>query len=90
MVQSKSEAHQPSCMLAHDMINRLTVILGFCDLLKEHTTADEQGLKYLSSIRFSANSMAEELKHRYCQPDPPIKSPSESHAVPAVRSRRRA
>lgn len=61
--------HQPSCILAHDLINKLTVIVGRCDLLKERAPEDSECLKHLALIRDAAKAMAEELNQHQCRLD---------------------
>jgi hypothetical protein len=39
----KRAHHQPACMPAHDLLNKLSVIVGCCDLLNE---MKEQGNEY--------------------------------------------
>ena len=60
-MQSNRERHQPVCMVAHDLVNKLSDIVGHCDLLNEMT---EQGTEYarrLAIIRDIAESAAKEL-----------------------------
>ncbi len=55
------ERHQPACMVAHDLVNKLSDIVGHCDLLNEMT---EQGTEYarrLAIIKDLAKSAAKEL-----------------------------
>lgn len=65
MVSIKQEplkGHQPSCALAHDMINQLSNIVGNCELLREELPKDAPCLKRLRLIQDVAKSVAEELK----------------------------
>ena len=48
-------------MFAHELLNRLTVIIGNCDLVIEKTPADSERAKLLLVIRENARSMAEDL-----------------------------
>jgi len=57
----------PVCMLAHEMINRLSVIIGNCDLMNEKAKADSECVKRLSAIRDSAQSMVTELNRHQCE-----------------------
>jgi len=54
-------------MLAHHLINRLTVIVGYCDLLVEEAPEDSTSLKRLLQMREIATSAAEELSHHECE-----------------------
>ena len=57
----------PVCMLAHEMINRLSVIVGDCDLMGTKISADSECAKRLSAIRERARVMAAELNRRQCE-----------------------
>jgi len=57
----------PVCMLAHEMINRLSVIVGNCDLMGTKIPADSECAKRLSAIRESARIMAAELNRHQCE-----------------------
>jgi hypothetical protein len=57
----------PVCILAHEMINRLSVIVGNCDLVGTKIPADSECAKRLSAIRESARSMAAELNRHQCE-----------------------
>jgi hypothetical protein len=54
-------------MLAHEMINRLSVIIGNCDLVGTKIPADSECAKRLSAIRESAHVMAAELSRHQCE-----------------------
>lgn len=58
---SKSERHQPVCMVAHDLVNKLSAIVGHCDLLIEITERDPEYARRLTLIRDIAKAAAEEL-----------------------------
>ncbi len=58
---SGRKRNQPACLVAHDLLNKLSAIIGHCDLLNEMT---EQGTEYarrISVIRELADSAAKEL-----------------------------
>ena len=72
--------YRPSCILAHELINKLTVIVGHCDLLKENAPEDSHCLERLMQIREVAKSMAEELNSHQCHLDTMLRtSVSQSH-----------
>lgn len=54
------------CMLAHESINKLSVIIGNCDLAKEKITTDPDSAKRFAIIRQAANAMATELNKHQC------------------------
>ncbi len=49
-------------LFAHNMINRLAVIVGHCDLLKELLVEDAKHMNHVDLIKKNALSMAEDLK----------------------------
>lgn len=57
----------PVCMLAHEMINRLSVIIGSCDIVGAKIPADSDCVKHLLAIRESARVMAAELGRHQCE-----------------------
>jgi hypothetical protein len=61
------ECQQPICILAHDLVNNLSVIVGRCDLMLDPGQLDEQRAKYLSQIRDTAKLMADKLNNHQCQ-----------------------
>jgi hypothetical protein len=67
MPSSSDGGYQPSCMLAHQLINRLTVIVGFCDLLAEEALDAPECLRRLRQMREIASSAAEELIRHKCR-----------------------
>ncbi len=50
-------------LFAHNLINRLAVIVGHCDLLKEVLPEDPKHMEHVNRIKKNALSMAEELKN---------------------------
>jgi hypothetical protein len=61
-MQSHTEKHQPRCVVAHDVVNKLSAIIGFCDLLKERVEEhDAECAKRLGLIHDLAQSAAKEL-----------------------------
>ena len=78
-------------MLVHELLNRLSVIVGNCELAIESAqeglegSANRQGVvARLIAIRDSAQSVAFELKNRNC-----VSIPPKSHfPTPNLQSRR--
>lgn len=66
MGESNGEPIVPVCMLAHELPNRLTVIIGNCDLATEKA-ADLERISRLSIIRDNARCMVVELNRRQCE-----------------------
>jgi hypothetical protein len=67
MQKASRECHHPICILAHDLVNNLSVIVGRCDLMLDAGQSDEQRAKHLSEIRDTAKLMADKLTHHQCQ-----------------------
>lgn len=58
---SSREKYQPESLLAHDLINKLAVIVGQCDLLVDETQEDSQLLNRIILMRDTAKSVAKDL-----------------------------
>ena len=54
-----------SCMLAHDLLNKLAAVIGFCDLLASDQTDHEKEI-HLHRLRVTALLMADMLNERSC------------------------
>jgi hypothetical protein len=61
--------YQPNCIVAHDLINRLSIIVGYCDLLTDEEPEDSVCHDRLLKIREIANTAAEELGEHRCRLD---------------------
>lgn len=59
--------YQPTCLLAHSLINKLAIVVGRCDLLTQKTPEESECYQRLMSIRELAKSMAEEIKEHQCR-----------------------
>jgi len=55
----------PRCSLTHNLINKLSVIVGECELLNEHTVEPEF-VRRLGVIVKTAQAMASELQRQHC------------------------
>jgi len=55
-----------SCMLAHDLLNKVTAIVGFCELLASDQT-DSQKEIHLHRLRVTALLIADMLNERSCR-----------------------
>jgi hypothetical protein len=54
--------HEPACLLAHDLVNKLSVIIGNCDLLiSEQVQPGSECAKRLRLIQDVALGIAREL-----------------------------
>lgn len=66
MEKKAPQCHHPVCMLAHDLLNNLSVIVGSCDLLQDQENLENQSTQHVTRIRDTAKSMAERLNHHQC------------------------
>ena len=67
-MQSNEENHQPACFLAHDLVNKLSVVVGHCDLLIEKALPQDKELAgRLALIREVAKSAAHDLIDHQCE-----------------------
>lgn len=74
------ESHKILCLLAHDLLNKLSIITGQCDLLlTERMMLDPWTVERLRLIQSTAVSMAEAIQKRQC----PINTGSETQAAKA-------
>ena len=64
MARPDLSSYEPSSKLAHELINKLAIIVGNCDLLEEEAPEDSHCLKRLRAIREVAMSMAKSLHPR--------------------------
>lgn len=55
--------HEPTSIVAHNLVNKLSAIVGFCDLLyeKAEKDADPESTKRIALIHDLAKSAAQEL-----------------------------
>ncbi len=67
-MKSKDKKHQPACLLAHDLVNRLSAIIGCCDLLIEKAEPQGDGcMKQLVAIKDLAESAVKTLAEHQCE-----------------------
>lgn len=61
-MQSMSEADRSNAALAHDVVNKLSAIVGLCDLLVERMEHDGEAASQLTTILDLARTAAADLK----------------------------
>jgi hypothetical protein len=66
-VEKHNGQYQPTCLLAHSLINKLSIIVGRCDLLREEALEESECYQSLMSIQEVARSMAEEITQHQCK-----------------------
>lgn len=69
-MQSNEKIHQPACLLAHDLLNKLSAIIGFCDLLiekAEERGQDQECVKWLATVNDLSKSAIKTLVEHQCE-----------------------
>jgi len=61
MEKSTKVGHELTRSLVGDLVNKLAVIVGHCDLLSEHLKEGSQSAKNVGAIHEIAQEMAKEL-----------------------------
>lgn len=77
--------YHPSCFLAHDLVNRLSVVVGYCNLLEDETLENLVRHQYLRSIRELAKTMADDLNRHQCQIDATVRETVQKKATSASK-----
>jgi hypothetical protein len=79
-MEIKEQCHHPVCLYAHDLVNKLSAIVGRCDLsLEAERSADHD--KHVKIIREIAKSMCDTLQSQLCEPGPVSESISSPKAL---------
>jgi hypothetical protein len=60
-MRPNADPHQPVCIVAHNLVNKLSAIIGQCDLLSEKVEEGTESAKRLVMIHDLAKSAAREL-----------------------------
>lgn len=68
IIMQSTKCHEPACMLAHGLIDKLSIIVGHCDLLlNEESRSLHPSTPRLRLIRDTAQEMAKELSEHQCR-----------------------
>jgi hypothetical protein len=67
MENCSKECDEAACLLAHEIIDKLTVIIGNCDLLSANAEAGSECATRLGLIQSAAKEIAKELSDRQCR-----------------------
>jgi len=67
MEQSSGSKYQPECPIAHDLINKLSVIVGYCDLMVKTIPEDSPLLKQIQAVQDIAEAMTADLVKFQCE-----------------------
>jgi len=69
MLKLRAGSYQPLCVLSHDLLNQLAVIVGNCDLLSKDAPEGSENARRLLLIRKVAKEMAAQLNQHQCKID---------------------
>ncbi|PYX32481.1 MAG: hypothetical protein DMG80_07815 [Acidobacteria bacterium] len=68
MEKSTRERYQPACLFGHHLIDKLSVIIGICDLASDQKKEPStEYATHLALIRDTAKEMAREPVEHQCQ-----------------------
>jgi len=62
------ECNHQICLLAHDLVNKLSAMIGRCDLLLERHRLEDEDVRDLTQIQDIAKSMCARFKQPRCAP----------------------
>ncbi len=63
MTRASRQDYLPVSEFTHKLINQLSTIVGFCELVKDDCPTDSANWERLAAIQDLAKSMAEDLKN---------------------------
>ena len=72
-MRPKSQRHLAACMAAHKLVNKLSIIIGNCDLLIQKTDPDTEQARRLAVIREVADTAVKELVEHQRQSEAEIR-----------------
>jgi hypothetical protein len=64
MASPKREPHEPPCMIAHNLITKITVIVGRCDLLNESNHTIESARQIVAIPDIAESTVQELIEHQ--------------------------
>ena len=65
-MKSNRGCHEPACLLAHRLVDVLSVIVGYCELGNADVQLATESAKRFEMIRALATKMAKELQVHQC------------------------
>ncbi len=57
---------EPTCMLAHHLMNKLSIIVGYCEMMSDEAQEGSELAKRLRVMHDGATEMAKELGEHPC------------------------
>jgi hypothetical protein len=67
MQTPKKNWYEPECPLAHTLINKLSAVVGHCDLLRQEIPEDSPLEDRIALVQGLAKSMAADLAEFQCE-----------------------
>jgi hypothetical protein len=67
MQRPKKNWYEPECPLAHALINKLSAMVGHCDLLRQEMPEDSPVVERIVLVQGLAKSMAADLAEFQCE-----------------------
>ncbi len=66
MEKSNGDQYEAACLLAHRLVDKLSVIVGYCDLVIEDSELKAESAARLTLVRDMAATVAKELASLEC------------------------
>jgi hypothetical protein len=67
MEKSNGRPFLPPCMMLHEVVNKLSIIIGNCDLVIEKSPADSECIKRLQVIGGTARAVVRIMQGHQCE-----------------------
>lgn len=74
MNNSNAGCYEPACLLAHRLVDKLSVIVGHCELVSGEVEPGSECAKRLDLIQNVAAEMAKELSMHQCRVSEAVRS----------------
>jgi len=65
-MKSNNSCHEPACLLAHRLVDTLSVIVGYCEIGNDDAQPGTESAKRFGMIHDLATKMAKELSTHQC------------------------
>lgn len=77
MSKATGERHKPKCLLSHELFNKLSVVIGSCQIVRERMEelkyTDSQCQHHIEVLEKIARAMADDLRKHACELDAALK-----------------
>jgi len=81
MEKSNHGCHEPACMLAHRLVDKLSAIVGDCELGSADAPPGTESAKRFEMIHDMANKMAMELSQHQCHLSGLVQMEAQNHPL---------